>query len=365
MANAPGAARLESLGWDDRWRVAFEAVGAPADVVPGRVAIDFNHLYRLQLASGEVEGAVSGRLKHRAHSRAEMPAVGDWVVVRPGEPGQLASIRSVLPRRTRFSRKVAGEVTDEQIVAANVDLVFLVMALDADFSVRRLERYLLLSRDSGAAPVVLLTKADLCDDVPARVAEVRAATGGLPVHLVNPRLGEGMAEVEACLAPGRTAAFLGSSGVGKSTLINQLAGDERQRTNEVRASDSKGRHTTTRRELILLPSGGLVVDTPGMRELQLWDVGEAVREAFDDIEALASGCHFTDCRHAGEPRCAVAVAVADGRLTTARLESYQALQAELAHLGRQQDEKLLLDDKRRSKMAGKVPKSRQREKDRA
>jgi len=363
------AALLAVLGWDAAWQDAWEAWRethpASAGLVPGRVAIEFNHLYKIHLAPGEAEATIAGRLKHHALSRAELPAVGDWVAVRPGEPGQLGSIRAVLPRRTCFSRKVAGEVTEEQVVAANVDLVFLVMAMDADFSVHRLERYLLLARDSGARPVVLLTKADLCDDVPALLAEVRVATGNVPVHTVNPRTGEGMADVAAWLAAGRTAGFLGSSGVGKSTLINRLAGDERQRTAGVRESDSKGRHTTTHRELIVLPTGGLVIDTPGMRELQLWDAGDAVSEAFDDVEVLAGGCHFTDCRHAGEPRCAVAEAVADGRLAKSRLESYQALQAELAHLERQQDARLILDDKRRSKVMGKALKSRLREKGRA
>jgi ribosome biogenesis GTPase len=341
---------------------ALAALEAASGLQPGRVVIEFNHLFRLQLASGEVEATVSGRMKHRARSRAELPAVGDWVAVRAGEPDQLSSIRAVLPRRTRFSRKMAGEVTDEQIVAANVDVVFLTMGLDADFSVRRLERYLLLARDSGAVPVILLTKADLCPDPRASLAEVAVVAGGTPVHVANPRTGEGVDSLIAYLPAGRTGALLGSSGVGKSTVINRLAGNERLRTADVRLSDSKGRHTTTHRELVELPHGGLIIDTPGMRELQLWQVGEAVSEVFDDVEALASGCRFGDCGHAGEPRCAVAEAVGAGRLAAQRLDSYLKFRAELSHLSRQQDARLLSEEKRRGKVMGKSLKSRLREK---
>ena len=365
MDEADPVARLASLGWDEQFAAAFAMLGGEPGLQPGRVAIEFNHLYRLQLASGEVEATVSGRIKHHARSRADLPAVGDWVAVRVGEPQQLSTIKAVLPRRTRFSRKMAGEVTDEQVVAANVNVVFLVMALDDDFSVNRLERYLLLARDSGADPVVLLTKADLCADVPARVAEVGRVAGGMPVHVVNPRQNEGVEAVRGYLSAGRTGTMLGSSGVGKSTIINRLAGVDRQRTGEVRESDSKGRHITTHRELILLPDGGLVIDTPGMRELQLWDVGDAVSEAFDDIEALAADCRFGDCHHTGEPRCAVAAAVEQGSLAPARLESYLKLRSELAHLSRQQDARLEAEEKRRLKVTGKVPKSRLRDKGRS
>jgi ribosome biogenesis GTPase len=245
----------------------------------------------------------------------------------------------VLPRRSAFTRRAAGDVTGEQVVAANVDVVFVVMGLDADFNVRRLERYLLMARESGAAPVILLTKPDLADDVPARVLEVAALAGNLPVHVLQPRSGEGIDLVRAHLAPGRTAALLGSSGVGKSTIINRLLGADVRRTREVRPSDSRGRHTTMHRELVVLPDGGLIVDTPGMRELQLWDVTDSVRETFDDIEALAAHCHFTDCRHRDEPRCAVKAAVADGTVARERLDSYLKLQDELTELAKQQEER--------------------------
>ena len=345
--------RLAQLGWDDTFAAAFERRAAAPDVEPARVAIEFNHIYRVWTKDAELEASVSGRLKHQAASRSELPAVGDWVVLRRRRADEQAAIVAVLPRRSWFSRKAAGTLTDEQIVAANVDVVFTVMALDADFNLRRLERYLLLARESGAAPVILLTKPDMSDALPAQVAAVRSVAGALPILVVNPRKNEGVEHVAAYLAAGRTGALLGSSGVGKSTIINRLVGEDVQKTQEVRAADSKGRHTTMHRELVVLPNGGLIIDTPGMRELQLWDVGDAVRETFDDIEALAAGCHFTDCRHRDEPRCAVKAASADLRLAPGRLESYLRLQEELVSLARQQEERAQLDDKRRSRVTGR------------
>jgi ribosome biogenesis GTPase / thiamine phosphate phosphatase len=340
---------LAELGWNDAVAKAFEPFEATPHVEPARVTIEFNHIYRVWTQDGELDATASGRLKHHAASRSELPAVGDWVVVRRRGGASQAAIVAVLPRRSWFSRKMAGTVTDEQVVAANVDVVFIVMALDADFSLRRLERYLLLARESGAAPVILLTKPDLATDLHAQAEEVRSVAGDLPVHVVSPRRNEGLDQVARYLTPGRTGALLGSSGVGKSTIINRLVGQDVQKTREVRTSDAKGRHTTIHRELVALPSGGLMIDTPGMRELQLWDVGAAVRETFDDIEALAAGCHFTDCRHRDEPRCAVKEAAAEGRLDPARVESYHRLQDELAFLARQQEERAQLEEKRRAR----------------
>ena len=357
---------LEGLGWDDDFAARFAPWAALNDVQPGRVVIDFNHIYRVAIgppAGGpdspgggrlepalEIECTLTGRFRHEAGSRAELPSVGDWVAVRlrPGE--QSGAIVAVVPRRTRFSRRMAGDITGEQVVAANVDIVFIVTALDDDFSLRRIERYLLMTRESGAAPVILLTKPDLCDDMPARVAAVAALAGDVPVHVVSPKAGVGIDQVGAYLAAGRTGALLGSSGVGKSTIINRLAGSDVQKTREVRLADSKGRHTTTHRELVTLPGGGLIIDTPGMRELQLWDVGDAMRETFDDVDALAGGCHFTDCRHRDEPRCAVKAAVEAGRLAPDRLDSFHKLQQEVAFLERQQDERAQIEEKRRSKV---------------
>jgi ribosome biogenesis GTPase len=363
--------QLDDLGWDATFARQFEALVSSGphrkpqgtiDISPARVAIEFNHVFRVYTERGEFEATTAGRLKHRAGRRSELPAVGDWVAVRKRPAEDQGTIVAVLPRRTWFSRKAAGRVTGEQVVAANVDVAFLVMGLDGDFSTRRLDRYLLLARESGAAPVVVLTKPDLATDLEAQVAEVKTAAGDLPVHLSNPKRGEGIERVATHLPPGRTGALLGSSGVGKSTIINRLMGEDTQRTREVRETDSKGRHTTTHRELVVLPSGGLIIDTPGMRELQLWDVDTAVHETFDDIEVLGASCHFTDCRHREEPRCAAKLAVEEGRLPAHRLESYVKLKKELAALSRQLDARALIDEKRRSRIMGKALKARLKEK---
>jgi ribosome biogenesis GTPase / thiamine phosphate phosphatase len=356
--------RLDELGWNDTLAAQFAPWREKAGVLPGRVAIEFNHNYRAYIDGGEIEVVASGRLKHRAGSRADLPAVGDWVAVRKRPDEDRGTIQAVLPRRSKFSRHAAGSVTDEQVVAANADVVFLVMALDHDFSVRRLERYMLLARESGASPVVLLTKPDLTDDVAGRTRDVAAVSGDLPVHVVSPKRNEGLEQVRTYLGVGRTGALLGSSGVGKSTIINRLVGQDILKTREVREEDSKGRHTTIHRELIELPGGGLIIDTPGMRELQLWDVGGAVRETFDDIEALASHCHFSDCRHREEPRCAVKAAVEDGRVSAARYESYLKLQDELVHLAAQQDERARIEEKRLGRIGAKALRARLRDKGR-
>ena len=330
---------LASLGWDERFEEAYEPWRTKKDVRPGRVAIEFNQIFRIYGEDGEVDAVTAGRLKHRANSRAELPAVGDWVAVRKRPSEDRAVIVGMLPRRSAFTRRAAGEPTGEQVVAANVDIVFIVMGLDADYNLRRLERYLLMAHESGAAPAILLTKPDLCPDLSPYLQEVTTLAGDVVVHVVNAKAGEGIESIRQHFAPGRTAALLGSSGVGKSTIINRLAGSDIRRTQEVRPADSRGRHTTTHRELIMLPGGGLIVDTPGMRELQLWDASDAVRETFDDIEAFAADCHFTDCRHRDEPRCAVKAAVAEGKLRADRLESYVKLQSELSQLARQQEER--------------------------
>ena len=330
---------LAELGWSDEFAAAYEPWRSKAHVSPGRVAIEFNQIFRIYVDGGEIDAVTAGRLKHRAQGRAELPAVGDWAAVRKRPEEDRGVILAVLPRRTAFTRRAAGEPTGEQVVAANVDVVFVVMGLDRDYNLRRLERYLLMARESGAAPVIILTKPDLCADLATHLNDVTGLAGDIVVHVVNAKSGEGLDRVRDHLRGGRTAALLGSSGVGKTTIINRLAGADIRRTQEVRATDSRGRHTTTHRELVVLPDGGMIIDTPGMRELQLWDASDAVRETFDEIEALAPQCYFADCHHRDEPRCAVKTAVATGTIPAERLDSYLKVQTELAELARHQEER--------------------------
>lgn len=338
-----GAPTIERLGWDDRFAAGLPD-GADGGLRPARVAVAHNAFYQLLAAGGEVMAELAGRLR-RSAGADERPVVGDWVAVRLGADGRTGTIEAVLPRRCCFSRKAAGEPTRRQLVAANVDAVLVVCGLDGDFNPRRIERYLAAVRHSGADPVLVLSKADLCADPEARRAAVAALAPDAPLHVVN-ALRPGGAEPLRPHLRGRTGALIGSSGVGKSTIINRLLGCERQRTAAVRRRDGRGRHTTTRRELILLPGGGLVIDTPGMRELRLWDDADALDDAFDDVRALAAACRFRDCGHDREPRCAVRRAVETGRLSAARLDSFRRLRREREAVRRRREELARRDERR-------------------
>jgi len=334
---------LSKYGWSDQLQHDFQPF-ADQGLVPARVIVQQRNLYRLVTDAGEIEGRISGRFAHEAREGG-YPVTGDWVAVEL--KGDAAVIAAILPRATAFTRMAAGTAKDLQVVAANVDMALLAASLNADLNLRRLERYLATAYESGAQPVFLLTKADACEDVEALVASVQEIAAGVPVLAVSVRTGQGLAELSTLLAPGKTAVLLGSSGVGKSTLVNALAGVEKMATKEIREDDAHGRHTTTHRELILLPSGALILDTPGMRELALWDAEAGVAAAFAEVtaevERLAEGCKFRDCAHGKEPGCAVQAALADGTLDAGRWRSFQKLQGELAHEVRKEDPRAAIE----------------------
>jgi ribosome biogenesis GTPase / thiamine phosphate phosphatase len=320
---------LADYGWNEALALVF-APHAAGGLEPARVVCELRrNFYAVQTEDGEILAECGGGFFHVAKKADQFPAVGDWVAVRRRAGEQRADLHAVLPRKTKFSRRASGSEEIEQIVAANIDTVFLVSGLDQNFNPKRIQRFLVAAMESGAEAVVLLNKSDVCDDAEDVRKEIQVLIPGVPVHITSTVTRKGLKALGATyIQPGRTLAFIGSSGVGKSSLINALVKDEALPTGEVREKDSKGRHTTTRRELVITPSGALVIDTPGMRELQLWGVEDGVEDAFADIKALALRCRFTDCGHSNEPGCAVQVALKSGELAKQRFESYRKLKAE-------------------------------------
>jgi len=319
-------------------------------LMPARITAQFSKQYRIMTQEGEQSAIVTGKYEYEARSKSDFPAVGDWVMVELLQGEARAVIHQLLPRKSAMTRREAGSIPDEQIIAANMDTVFIINALNKDFNVRRIERYLIAVWESGAFPVVLLTKADLCDSPEAYVAEVEAVAPGVPVHAVSSLTNQGKEQLQAYLVQGKTVAITGTSGAGKSTLLNWLSGKELQRVQGVREEDARGRHTTTHRELFVLPEGAIMVDTPGMRELQLWDSEEGFEAAFADISALAQQCRFHDCRHETEAGCAIQEALQEGTLDANRYANYKKTERELAYIARKEN----AVTRRQNKSSGKA-----------
>ncbi|URN96290.1 MAG: ribosome small subunit-dependent GTPase A [Candidatus Pristimantibacillus lignocellulolyticus] len=352
--------KLEDLGWNPYFENQIAEKNYSRNQL-GRVVAEYKHLYKVHSEDGEYLAEVTGKLRHQATNRAMFPAVGDWVVVRElvGESKKL--IQEILPRHSKFSRKVAGGVTEEQIVAANVDTLFLVNALNHDFNVRRIERALILAWEGGAQPVIILSKGDLCDDIASKISEVESVALGVPTHVITAIEEDGCEAVRQYIQPGKTIALIGSSGVGKSTLINRILGEEIQRVNEVREGDDRGKHTTTHRQLLLIPEGGIIMDTPGMRELQLWDADDGVTSTFEDVDNLIAQCRFNDCNHNNEPGCAINAALSSGELAQSRYNNYLKMNRELAYINSKASDNLKHVQKSKGKQISMFLKSKNKE----
>lgn len=339
---------LKQLGWTSQHSEELQN-HTHSHLRPARVVSEHRGAYRVHTGQSEHWAECTGKMYHTSNSKSALPAVGDWVLTSQSDSTSRAQIHHVLSRKSLFSRRGAGNTTEEQIVATNIDTLFLTSALDLDFNVRRIERYLVLAWESGAQPVILLTKADKCTDVEAHIEAVETIAYGVPIHAVSALHNSGLEALGSYLEEGQTVALLGSSGVGKSTLLNALSGAETQRVHHVREHDHRGQHTTTARQLFLLPTGGMLIDTPGMRELQLWNGHEGFQQTFEDIEHWIQQCKFRNCKHQTEPGCAVLQAVEHGELSSSRLDSYQKLQRELQYLERKQNTRLRIEEEKKWK----------------
>ena len=348
--------QLIKLGWDSYFENNFSQYKEQG-YSPLRILRENREKYIACDDTGDFSCEVTGKFRFGTDHKSQFPTVGDWVVVEKFPNEKKAVIHALLSRKSAFSRKVPGSITEEQVIAANINTIFIVIGLDQNFRISRIERFLSVAWESGAVPVILLNKADLCSDVAARLLEVEEIVIGVDVFILSASQQRGLEQVSKYIMPGKTVAFIGSSGVGKSTIINALSASDRLEVNEVNRHGSRGRHTTTFRELIILPDGGMVVDTPGMRELQLWgdeeDGKEGLKQVFDEIEKLAGNCRFRDCRHEREPGCAVREALENETLTQNRFQSYLKLKKEFAYLDRRRSQKAQLDQRNHGKELSK------------
>ncbi len=342
---------LTQLGWNSFFQQEFIGFGGGQDLIPARVVRQNKLSYDVICEKGNLTAQVSGAFSFFVETSEDFPTVGDWVVVNVIDDENKAIIHKLLPRKSNFTRKAAGAETEAQVVAANVDIVFVVVGLDRNFNLRRIERYLTLINKSGAEMVIVLNKSDLCDETEERVDEVENIAGDVPVITMSAVCDDDFSQIEQYITEGRTVTMVGSSGTGKSTIINRLLGEERLLVKHTSEHVSQGRHTTTWRELVVLPSGGIVIDTPGMREIQLWADDEDLANAFGDIEELAENCRFRDCKHISEPGCAVWQAIEDGELEEKRLNNYRKMGKEIKFMERRKRERAILDKNFGKKLA--------------
>ncbi|MEF3694476.1 MAG: ribosome small subunit-dependent GTPase A [Candidatus Cloacimonadota bacterium] len=339
--------QLHELGWSDAWESTFQPYREKG-LIPARLSREMKNSYFVVTESGEVPARLSDLLWKAAKSRGMLPAVGDWVAVQQKQANDPYVIMEILPRKSCFSRKAKNTFgrnyskpgsSDEQVISANVDLVFLVVSLDTDYKLRKIERYLAIISDSGARAVIILNKADVCGDYEDKVEEVKELYPNLSVHAVSAIDLWGLESILSYLAPGVTISFIGSSGVGKSTLINALAGEDLLGVGEIRQADGRGRHTTARREMLILPKGGVLIDNPGLRDIKIIGSEDSLEAVFQDITELEKHCRFSDCQHDTEPGCAVKAAIQRGDLDEERLDSFRKLRSELVNVNRRSDQR--------------------------